>query len=243
MANCIIHPIPLFQHSVNKSRTTYLSLEFEQLNTVNYVWYIEGTVRKVLVDAGGNIDYMTNVRGVPSEEIQTLDSGLSKLGLSFDDIDLIILTHLHHDHVAQARRFPKARFLVQKDELEFAQNPHPLCAGLYNREFFDRLNLEVIDGDAKISGGVSVIKTPGHTPGGQSICIKTGQGVAIVSGLCTIRENFEPPASLNITMPVIAPALHTNLFDAYDSVLRIKETADIIVTLHDPEYLQKSSIP
>ena len=243
MANCIIHPIPIYQHGGSKSRMTYRYLESEELTTVNYAWYIEGTVKKVLVDTGGDVDYMTKARGVPSEEIQTIDSGLSKLGLSFDDIDLIILTHLHHDHVGYTHRFPKARFLVQRDELEFAQNPHPLFAGAYDKKFFDRLNLEVINGDAKISEEVSIIKTPGHTPGGQSICIKTGQGIAIISGLCTVRENFEPPASLNITMPVIIPALHTSPFDAYDSLLRIKEMADIVVPAHDPEYLQKSSIP
>ena len=242
MANCIIHPIPVDQHGGSKSRMTYRCFEFEQLTTVRYVWYIEGTERGILVDAGADVDYSLNVVGMPCEEIQTLDSGLSKLGLSFDDIDLIILTHLHWDHVAQARRFPKAKFVVQRDELDFAQNPHPLFAKTYHREFFDGLNLKVINGDAKISEEISVIKTPGHSPGGQSVCIKTARGLAIISGLCTIRENFEPPSSLNTTLPVIAPALHTNVLDAYDSV-RIKEMADIVVPLHEPEYLEKSSIP
>ena len=241
MANCIIYPIPLYQNKGEKSVMTYLVNFGQQGTRGNYVWYIEGAKEKIVVDAGGDADFTSKVRGAPVEEIQTLDSGLSKLGLSFGDIDLVILTHLHWDHVAQASRFPNARFLIQRSELEFAQNPHPLFAEAFRRELFDKLNFEVISGDTKICEEVSVISTPGHTPGGQSISIKTAQGIAIISGLCTIRENFEPPSP--ITLPVITPGVHTNALDAYDSVLRIKEMADIVVPLHDPEYRQESSIP
>ncbi|GAI41149.1 unnamed protein product, partial [marine sediment metagenome] len=194
------------------------------------------------LDAGGDVEYVTTVVDV-TREFQTLDSGLSKLGISFGDIDLVILTHLHADHVAQAHRFPKARFLVQKDELEFAQNPHPSFTWIYCKEFYSGLDFEVISGDVKICEEVSVISTPGHTPGGQSVVIKTAQGTAIISGLCTIRENFEPPPPIKETMPVITPGIHTNPIEAYDSLLRIKKMADIVIPLHEVEFAQKSTIP
>ncbi len=241
MANCIIHPIPLYQTKGDKSMMTYLVNVGQQGTRGNYVWYIEGVKEKILVDAGSSVESYLRIMGIQVEEIQTLDSGLSQLGLSFGDIDLVILTHLHFDHVAQASRFPNARFLIQRSELEFAQNPHPSAASYYYKELFDGLNYEVITGDTKICEEVSVISTPGHTPGGQSVTIKTTQGIAIISGLCTVRDNFEPPSP--VTLPVITPGIHTNALDAYDSVLRIKEMADIVVPLHDPEYRQKSSIP
>ena len=241
MANCIIHSIPLYQYKDEKSMMTYLVDAGRQATRVNYVWYIEGAGEKILVDAGGDVAFMSKNIGRPVQEIQTLDSGLSKLGLSFGDIDLIILTHLHYDHVAQASLFPNARFLIQKRELEFAQNPHPSVALYYYKESFGGLNFEVIGGDTKISEEVSVISTPGHSPGGQSVSIKTAQGIAIIAGLCTIRDNFEPPSP--VTLPVITPGIHTNTLDAYDSVLRIKEMANIAVPLHDPKYRQKTSIP
>ena len=241
MTNCIIHPIPLYQNKGDKSTITYLVNVGQQSTRVNYVWYIEGTREKILVDAGGTVEAHLRIMGTQPTEIQTLDSGLSQLGLSFGDIDLVILTHLHHDHVAQASRFPNARFLIQRSELDFAQNPHPSVAWYYYKGFFDGLNYEVISGDTKICDEVSVISTPGHTPGGQSVTIKTTQGIAIISGLCTVRDNFEPPPP--VTLPVITPAIHTNTIDAYDSLLRIKEMADIVVPNHDPKYSQKSSIP
>lgn len=239
MAHCVIHPLPLFEGKRYKSHFTYLINSDQRINTVQYVWYIEGTKETIVVDAGSNNKYSARL-GYSYQEIQTLDSALGKLGLSPGDIDLVILTHLHHDHVARASRFSKARFLVQRDELEFAWNPHPVFALAYPEAFFAELNFEVLDGDTRVCDEVSVLKTPGHTPGGQSVSIKTAQGIAIISGLCTIRENFEP---MNKATPAITPGIHTNPLDAYDSVLRIKEMADIVVPLHDPQYLQKTSIP
>ena len=243
MANCIIHPIPLFRSGGDKSMMTYLANFGQQITLLRYVWYIEGTKEKILVDASGVVEEDTMGGKAGDEEIQTLDSGLSKLGLSVDDIEIIILTHLHLDHVTAAFRFPRARFLVQRDELEFAQNPHPAVADFYNKQLLNGLNLEVISGDAEICDGVSVISTPGHSPGNQSVSIKTAQGIAIIAGFCSIWENFEPPPPVSKTMPVIAPGVHDNLFDAYDSVLKVKEMADIVVPLHDPVYWQKTSIP
>ena len=178
-----------------------------------------------------------------SSKIRTLDAGMSKLGIGPDDIDLVILTHLHFDHVAGAHQFPKARLLIQRDELEFAKNPHPAAASAYSREFFEGLNFEVISGDTRICEEVSTLSTPGHSPGGQSVSIKTAQGTAIIASLCTIWENFKPTSPMKETTPVIAPGIHTNHLDAYDSLLRIKDMADIVVPLHDPEFQQKSSIP
>ena len=243
MAGCVIHPIPLVEVKLEKSLITY-GLHFGQLATlIGYIWYIEGARDRILVDATGGVEYMSRVRGIPAKNIQTLDAGIGRLGIGPDDIDLVIVTHLHFDHVAQAGQFPKAKLLIQRDELEFAQNPHPAAASGYPKEFFEGLDFEVISGDTRICEEVSVLSTPGHSPGGQSVSVKTAQGIAIIAGLCTIWENFEPASPMKETTPVIAPGINTNSLDAYDSLLRIKELADIVVPLHDPEFQQKSSIP
>ncbi len=241
MANCVIHPVPLVEIALDKSVMTYWLNYGQPIRVTGYVWYIEGAGERILVDAGSSAEYVSRLRGIPAKDIQPLDSGLDKLGVSLSDIDLIILTHLHYDHVAQASQFPKARFLVQRDELEFAQNPHPVFASVYIKELFEELNFEVVNGDTKISEEVSVLSTPGHSPGGQSVSIKTAQGVVIIAGLCTIRENFEP--SSPVTLPVITPGVHINALKAYDSLLRVKEMADVVVPLHEPEFQQKRRIP
>ncbi|MFC2042059.1 MBL fold metallo-hydrolase [Chloroflexota bacterium] len=135
MANCIILPIPLYATDGDKSRFTYGRNMGQPLTVVSYSWYIEGLKEKILVDAGGNVEYPVKVRGMQLHEIQSLDSGLKRLGIDFQDIDLVILTHLHYDHVSQGSRFANVRFIVQRDELEYARNPHPLFTTAYHEEF------------------------------------------------------------------------------------------------------------
>jgi N-acyl homoserine lactone hydrolase len=235
MKNCSIYPIPLFESSLNKSLMTYRMNFGQQVRTVGYVWLIDGLTHKVLVDAGASVRYSLS-RGMDAREIQSLENGLANLNLAFDDIDTIIFTHLHHDHVAEARRFNRATLLVQKTELQFARNPHPSVAAAYPEEFLKGLNFDTVDGDIQISEEISLLFTPGHSPGGQSVVVHGAQRTAVIAGLCTIKEIFEPPTEIAQYMPIITPGMHTNALEAYDSVLRIKQAADIIIANHDPDF-------
>jgi len=249
MANCVIHPIPVFEGRGDRSTMTYMANFGVEATVIGYIWYIEGLKEKVLVDAGCDVSRFRS-KSIKARQIQTLDAGLSKFGLSPDDIDTLIITHLHHDHIGWIDRFPKARILVQKDELEFAKNPHPAVAFMYHKEQFEGIKFDVLNGDTKIYQEISVLSTPGHTPGTQSVSIKTAKGIAIIAGFCSFRENFEVPPVETTNMlgtrelrPILTPGEHVNLFQAHDSVVRVKEMADIVIPLHDPEFLQKDSIP
>jgi glyoxylase-like metal-dependent hydrolase (beta-lactamase superfamily II) len=138
---------------------------------------------------------------------------------------------------------------VQKNELEFALNPHPIFEILYPRDIIKNLAFEVIDGEQTILPGIAVMPVPGHTPGGQAVIVDTAEGKAVISGFCSIAENFYPPEDVKETMtpfasyPVIAPGIHTDLFQAYESVLRVKQIADIIIPMHDPDMAERDHIP
>ena len=133
-----IWPIPLVEMTIDQSMLTYRMGFGQPCTQIVYVWYIEGPQQKILVDAGVSAEFFVKKRGMPAKQIATLDQGLQKHGLTKSDIDLIILTQLHHDHVAQAKEFPNAKFLVQKKELEFARNPHPTVAMQYARRILRR---------------------------------------------------------------------------------------------------------
>lgn len=242
---CIIHPIALFSLYVDMARMTYNFNFGRESNVVGYVWYIEGEREKILVDAGGDVDYLSKTRGLPCKRIQTIEAGLDKLGLSLNDIDLIIQTHLHSDHVALGSKYPKARILVQRKELDFAKDPHPVFKSLYVRRFFECLDFEVIDGDTRVSENISVLLTPGHSPGSQSVKVETDQGTAIIAGFCSLQYNFHPRQISygEVLPPIIPPHVHTNLLEAYDSMRRIQMTAGIILPLHEPEFISRTTIP
>lgn len=243
MKHCTICPIPIWVSPSDKSHMTYFANLGQSVCVTGYIWYIEGEKEKIVVDSGGDTEHLARI-GITAHNLQSLEDGLNKAGITAQDVDLIIQTHLHFDHTAFASKFPNARVIVQKRELDFARNPHPVLAGLYDPKLFNHLKLEVVDGDFKISDDINILFTPGHSPGCQSVSIKTDKGTAVIAGPCSILENYNPPPLPDGTkLPAIAPAIHSDPFQAYDSLLRIKELADIILPVHDPSFLTRSIIP
>lgn len=86
----------------------------------------------------------------------------------------------------------------------------------------------MIEGDRELFPGLELLKTPGHSPGSQSVLVNTVRGKEVIEALCCVRENFEPK--------LILPAYHTDLLTAYDSLARIKEVADYIIPMHETSY-------
>jgi len=247
MTKCHIRPIPLCKGPRDKSKWLHIvsarliSNHIELVESCNYVWFIEGARQKILVDAGATAE-MFRARGITEEDIQSLDNGLGKLGLKPEDIEIVILTQLHWDHVALSSRFSNARFLVQKTEIEFAQNPHPTQARYYDKELIEGLDFEIIEGDKQIIDGIRVLFTPGHTPGGQSVAIETPKGTAIITGFCCTKENFEPPEEAG-ALQFVPPAIHTDVLQVYDSAMRVKQIGDIILPIHEAEFSNLERIP
>ena len=241
-----IRPIPLEKSKGLTYKFTYLVGYGSPEERVAYSWYIEGPKEHILVDTGCEPAGLTPQPLMfpfdgKFEHIQTIEEGLGKLGLKPEDIDIVILTHMHEDHIQLARKYKKATFIVQKAELEMARNPHPVQQFTYLKDKFEDVHFEVIKGDKKIVDGISVMLTPGHSAGAQSVIVETAKGKAVLTGFCCIQRNFEPPEGL-IT-PVIAPGINLNVVQAYESVLKVKEIADIVIPIHDKKYIEIDRIP
>jgi len=245
MTEYVIHPIPLIVFETEMPKMTHLQNYGQKVAMLIYVWYLEGGPKKVCVDAGGTVEVL-EYRGFPGgRKIQTLKEGLGKYGVKPEDIDIVLLTHLHHDHIALAPEFKNAKFIVQKAELEGAAkwNSHPLFKGAFPEDMINAVKMDTVDGDTTIVDGIDVLLTPGHTAGAQSVAVNTSKGCAIIVGACTVQANFEPSPEVREKMSVIAPAIHLSAVDAYDSSVRIQEMADIILPGHEPKYMKIPSIP
>ena len=141
-------------------------------------------------------------------------------------------------------RYKQARFIVQKKELDYARNPHPIDASLYDKSLFEDLDLTVIDGEKEVIPGLSVFLTPGHSSGGQSVEINTLAGKAVITGFCCHLATFNQTEAMKRRgWEVSAPLIHHDVREAYDSVLKVKRRADIIIAPHDPIYVGKEMIP
>jgi N-acyl homoserine lactone hydrolase len=109
------------------------------------------------------------------------------------DVRWVINSHLHFDHCGQNAVFPQAPVYVQRAEYErrhqYADTP---AAWLE----YAGARFELLDGEREIVPGVSVLTTPGHTPGHQSVRVDTNAGPALLTGdACWTVRMFEgePP--------------------------------------------------
>src|SRR5947209_4166356 len=109
---------------------------------------------------------------------KTLASQLDALGVKPADIKYIAISHTHPDHIGNVEMFPQAMLLVQKAEYEW---PNPLGVGRFKPEH----PVTKLEGDRDVfgDGSVTIIATPGHTPGHQSLLVKLPQtGALVLSG-------------------------------------------------------------
>ena len=132
----------------------------------------------VLVDTGvgtGNawIDehYAPRVRAVRDAMREaTLDPGA---------VRLVINTHLHFDHSGQNAAFPGVPIAVQQAEWDVAWGEGYTITEWLD---FEGARYEKVRGDAEVAPGVSVLATPGHTPGHQSVLVRAEDGLALLVG-------------------------------------------------------------
>jgi len=243
----VIKPIPITKVKVDKSVMTYLMNPGMIVEIITYAWAKEKNNNKKLVDTGCPAEIQTR-SGFPASQINTLRKGLASINWKPEDIDLVILTHLHLDHIAYAKELENATFIIQEKEYSTAFNPHPAYGGFYPakllKELFSGLKINRINGDKEIADGISVMLTPGHTPGGQTVLIESDKGIIALVGFCCIRENFEPPKEVKgISSKFIIPGIHIDIVEIYESMQKIREVSDIIVPIHDSMYLNVEQIP
>lgn len=125
-----------------------------------------------------------------------LEDGIRAAGYTPDDIALVINTHLHFDHAGGNTwraptgevlpTFPNARYVVQAGEFTYATHTNERTAASYFPPNWDavmgRGRFELIEGDREIVGGISVRRTPGHTPHHQSVILRSGGETACFLG-------------------------------------------------------------
>ena len=159
----------------------------------DWCFVVRARERVVLVDTG------VGGPGVPGATwIGTpgrLPEELAAAGVDPDEIDLVVLTHLHLDHVGwnlawdgdrPRPRFPRARYLVQRADWELFGSR----GDANDREAFDRCVAplrdlgvaDLLDGDRVLDRQLTLLHTPGHTPGSQSLLVASGEDAVLLWG-------------------------------------------------------------
>jgi len=155
---------------------------------------IEHSSGLILIDTGaGNKEdqKFKDIYGIENEGANgrtSLEDGLTQLGMSTDDVSIVINTHLHFDHAGGNTyrdergevkpTFAKARYIVKRGEYDYAMHPNERTAASYfERNFMPVVKahkFEFVIREKEIVKGIRVIPTPGHTPFHQSALIESG---------------------------------------------------------------------
>jgi glyoxylase-like metal-dependent hydrolase (beta-lactamase superfamily II) len=139
-----------------------------------------------------------------------LMKSFEQAGISPDEIDIVINTHLHFDHCGwnthykngkPVATFPRATYYVQEGELQHAHEQHERDRVSYMTDNYDPLvnsgQMKLLKGDAEIVPGISVKVYPGHTRDMQAVMVESGGEVAAYpSDLVSDAKHLDPTWTL-----------------------------------------------
>lgn len=207
------------------------------------VLFDTGNNDKIITDPSYWGDAFKSLKPVNTPDI-AIDAQLQKIGLKPDDIQYVVVSHLHLDHGGNVGKFPKSTIVVQKSEVQNAFWPEPGTGGPYILGDFmplrapDGASARVLqlEGDMDIFGdGTVVVKRwVGHTPGSQMMTVRLkNKGLTILTGdNVYFRENVEKNLPPNIVL-AYSPS---GILKGYEWIrfLMATEKADFF-TAHDPD--------
>lgn len=166
---------------------------------------------------------------------------LAQLKLKPEDIKYVGISHYHADHTGQLPSFAKSTLLVGQGDWDVITNPRPLQgANIPAYEPWAKGSSKVealsLDKDVFGDGRVIILRTPGHTPGHQTLMVRLPQmgAVILVGDLVHFRENYETNG---------VPTFNTDRGQTLASIDRLKKIAAVhkatVIIQHDQRDIEK----
>lgn len=159
----------------------------------------------VLIDTGIGSKLSEKLQAIHCNQ-ELLMQSFAHAGISPDEIDVVINTHLHFDHCGwntvykggkPVPTFPRAAYYVQEGEMQHAHEQHERDRVSYMTDNYDPLlnrgQMKLLRGDTEIVPGISVKVYPGHTRDLQAVMIRSGGRVAAYpSDLISDTKHLDP---------------------------------------------------
>lgn len=242
----------MFQTGTLRTKLKYIKMnqgdgDFE----IPVPWFlIKHPQGNVVIDGGNAAEVAIDKRGHWGAVVDAYDPVMAPaencldqcraIGVDPGSVRYVLQSHLHLDHTGALGRFPRAQYIVQRIEYDYAFAPHWFAKGAYIRADFDRpgLNWKFLGGeytdnyDLFGDGTIRMIFTPGHAPGHQSFLImlpSTGPLLLTIDAAYTL-DHWNNRA---------LPGLVHSAAAAADSVAKLHRIAEatnaMVVTGHDPD--------
>lgn len=206
-----------------------------------FVWAIRNAEHTIVIDAGyGREEGERRGRTF----LRSPADGLRLVGIEATEVQDVIVTHMHYDHVGNLQLFPNARFHIQDEELAYvtgrAMTHDVLRSSFALDDVLEMVRLLYGDrvvfhnGDEEVAPGVTVHHIPGHTRGLQSVRVHSERGsVVLASDAAHYYENLEKETPF---------ATLENMFLMLEGFRRLRKLAPTdahIVPGHDPAVFER----
>jgi glyoxylase-like metal-dependent hydrolase (beta-lactamase superfamily II) len=174
----------------------HLSQTHDPVGLIFPFWILRGPQRVTLIDTGFTA---TAAAQRAINDYRDPTALLAEVGIAPAEVEQIVVSHLHFDHFCAPERYPNARFVIQHDDAAYfagvgATHPAgkiadpPSIAALAELRRTGRL--ELLDGDAVLGAGLSVVRVGGHTPGSQVIVLeRDGERIVFACDASHMYEN------------------------------------------------------
>ena len=201
-----------------------------------FMWVLRRGEEMILVDTGYD-EAEGEARGRPIRRRPV--AALAPLGIRPQDVERIVLTHLHYDHAGGLHLFPDATLHLQAAEMSYATGPcmchaalrMPFTAG-HVCEAIRRLYAGKVifhDGDAEIAEGVTVHRIGGHSRGLQAVRVRTSVGwMVLASDAAHFYENLR----LRKPFPIVVDV--EDMLAGFATLEQLASRPELIVPGHDP---------
>jgi N-acyl homoserine lactone hydrolase len=155
---------------------------------------------------------------------------LAGRGVTPADIDMVVLTHAHWDHVQNIDLFAHAPIYLHPDERRYCERPHPndWATPAWTADILERAAVHEIGDGAELIPGVGVVHLPGHSAGSIGITVRSDQGLSLITG--------DALHYASVALSRRPPLVFWNPDQALASIDRAVAMADIIYPGHDQPF-------
>jgi len=206
-----------------------------------FVWAIVGKGRTFLVDLGFSAE---DAKARGRTLLRTPGEGLAMIGIAPADVQDVIVTHMHYDHIGSHHEFPNARLHLQDREMAYATGRDMSLEAIRHAFSIESVvglvravhdgRVEFHDGDTELVPGISLHLIGGHTKGLQVVRVATRRGnVILASDAAHFYANMETANPFPVVYNV------ADMLQGHKRLYQLADTQAHVVPGHDPLVLAR----